>query len=119
MGYDRLNEKTLLAVNEGEGLLLSDAQSALDLIANTWGVGECSALVIMKRDIDERFFDLSTRLAGEALQKFVNYNMKVAIVGDFSGYTSKSLRDFIRECNNGGSVFFVDTVLQAVDMLGG
>ena len=33
--------------------------------------------------------------------------MKLAIIGDFSGYTSKPLRDFIYESNNGNQVFFV------------
>ncbi|HQE49580.1 MAG TPA: DUF4180 domain-containing protein, partial [Fervidobacterium sp.] len=55
----------------------------------------CERIVINKEAICEEFFDLSTRLAGEILQKFVNYNIKIAIVGDFSKYTSKSLRDFI------------------------
>jgi len=37
-----------------------------------------------KSAICDDFFDLSTGLAGEILQKFVNYHVKIAIVGDFS-----------------------------------
>ncbi len=51
----------------------------------------------MFSSICDDFFDLSTRLAGEILQKFINYHVKIAIIGDFSIYTSKSLKDFIYE----------------------
>ncbi len=42
---------------------------------------------------------------GEILQKFVTYKAKLAIAGDFSVYTSKSLKDFIYESNNGNHIF--------------
>ena len=65
----------------------------------------------------EKFFVLSSGLAGEILQKFVNYHFKVAIYGDFSKYTSKPLKDFIYESNNGNAVFFTETQAQAVEKL--
>lgn len=52
------------------------------------------------------FFILSTGIAGEILQKFINYHLKIAIVGDYSRYTSKPLKDFIYESNNGNSILF-------------
>ena len=61
-------------------------------------------MVIHKSSVVEEFFDLKTRLAGEILQKFINYHMKIAIVGDFSVYSSQSLQDFIYECNKGRDV---------------
>ena len=51
------------------------------------------------------------------MQKFINYNTKVAIIGDFSNHTSKSLHDFIYECNKGNDIFFVDNLDQAVEKL--
>lgn len=54
-------------------------------------------------------------MAGDILQKFVNYDMKIAILGDFSSYKSKSLRDFIYESNNGNNVFFLDNKKQAIE----
>lgn len=62
---------------------------------------------------------LSTGIAGEILQKFVNYQCKLAIFGDYSGYTSKPLKDFIYESNNGSHVFFVETEEEAVIALAG
>ena len=63
--------------------------------------------------VDE-FFVLSTGIAGEILQKFINYRKKVAIVGDYSGYTSKPLKDFIYESNNGNSIYFLPNIDEAV-----
>ena len=65
----------------------------------------------------EDFFILSTGLAGDILQKYVNYGGRIAIYGDFSHYTSKPLKDFIYESNRGKDVFFVKTEAEAIDML--
>ena len=56
-------------------------------------------------------------LAGEILQKYINYDGRIAIYGDYSHYTSKPLKDFIYESNKGKDVFFVSTKEEAVDML--
>jgi hypothetical protein len=106
-----------IAEVNGTGILVHDLQSALDMVAAMWYEAGCTRMVIHKGSLAESFFDLSTRLAGEILQKFVNYNMKVAIVGDFSGFGSKSLKDFIYESNRGNNVFFVATVQDAIERL--
>lgn len=117
MKFEKLTESVLQAVNDEAHPLINSAQSALDLIATArYEYGEVK-LVIRKEDVLEDFFDLKTRIAGEILQKFVNYNMAVAVVGDFSGYSSKSLKDFIYESNKGRSVFFVESTELAVQML--
>ncbi|MDE6613319.1 MAG: DUF4180 domain-containing protein, partial [Clostridia bacterium] len=74
-------------------------------------------VVIDKKLIIEDFFILSTGLAGEILQKFINYGGRIAIFGDYSHYTSKPLKDFIYESNRGKNVFFVATEEEAVDIL--
>ena len=76
-----------------------------DLMANAY-YNHCVGLLIKKEMLGNDFFDLRTGYAGQILQKFSNYKMKIAIVGDFSGYKSDSLNDFIYECNNGSQVFF-------------
>jgi hypothetical protein len=59
--------------------------------------------------LDPAFFELRTGIAGEMVQKFVTYQVAVAIVGDTSPLESesKSLHDFIRESNRRGSVWFL------------
>ena len=110
------NNKEIAVINSDE-VLISDVQSALDLIATVRYETGCNHFVLKKEAICEAFFDLKTKLAGDILQKFINYYVKVAIVGDFSGYTSKSLRDFIYECNHGKDIFFVTDQKQAIDKL--
>ncbi|MEC3460142.1 DUF4180 domain-containing protein, partial [Bacillus thuringiensis] len=51
---------------------------------------------------------------GDILQKFINYKVKSAIIGDFSIYTSKSLKDFIYECNKVNDIFYLATEQQAI-----
>ncbi len=78
---------------------------------------ETKNIVLAKRQIAPDFFILSTGLAGEILQKFINYGGRLAIYGDFSGYTSKPLHDFMYESNQGKDVFFVSTEEEAIDRL--
>jgi uridylate kinase len=106
-----------VAVVTGEGKLIADVQSALDLMASVRYETGCERIAIGKEAVADDFFILSTRLAGDILQKFVNYQVKIAIYGDYSHYTSRPLRDFIRESNAGRDVFFVATREEALDKL--
>ncbi|HEX2925567.1 MAG TPA: DUF4180 domain-containing protein [Ruminiclostridium sp.] len=111
------NNHVIAVVNSNE-ILISDVQSALDLIASVKYSTGCDRMILNKSAICEDFFHLSTRLAGEILQKFINYNMKLAIVGDFSVYTSENLKDFIYESNNGKNIFFLPDEKLAIEKLG-
>ncbi len=106
-----------IAFVETDEVLVTDVQSALDLMATVRYETDADRLVLQKQALDERFFVLGSRLAGDILQKFANYRMKLAIVGDFSVYKSKALRDFIYECNNGSQIFFVSSDEDAVEKL--
>ena len=86
--------------------VITDVTSALDVMMAAKHETGSRLLAIEKTALPEDFFILSTGLAGEILQKFTNYGVKCAIYGDFSGYNSKPLRDFIRESNRGSGVFF-------------
>lgn len=110
-------DKEIAIIKDNE-ILITDVQSALDLIATVSFETGCYRLILNKSAICEEFFDLKTKLAGDILQKFVNYHVKIAIVGDFSVYTSKSLRDFIYESNKGKTIFFLQDEKQAIEKLG-
>ena len=98
--------KNQIAIVREPGVLVADGPSAVELLAAVRYETGCSAVILFKEQLDEAFFRLSTGLAGEILQKFVNYQMRLAIVGDFDRYTSKPLRDFIRESNQGRHICF-------------
>lgn len=105
------------AMIESAEKVITDVQSAIDLIVSAnYEVGTKN-IVLDKRLINEDFFVLSTGFAGEVLQKFINYGGRIAIYGDFSHYTSKPLKDFIYESNKGKDVFFAASKDEAVDML--
>jgi hypothetical protein len=108
-----------ISIVQNDDVLITDAQSALDFMAIVRYEDDADFIAINKEAVCEDFFKLSTGIAGEVLQKFVTYGRKLAIIGDFSGYTSKPLHDFIYECNNGRDIFFVGTVGEAVDKLAG
>ena len=108
---------TICALIDSDDLVITDTQSALDVLMTAkYDVGT-ENIIIDKKLIIEDFFILSKGLAGEILQKYVNYGGRSAIFGDYSHYTSKPLKDFMYESNNGKDVFFVATKEEAVDML--
>lgn len=106
-----------IAVVSSSEILITDVQSALDFMATIKYEAGCNRIILNKSAICEDFFHLRTRLAGEILQKFINYHVKIAIVGDFSVYTSKSLKDFIYESNKGNDIFFLSNEKQAIEKL--
>lgn len=110
------NNVICAAVKSNE-LVITDVGSALDLLMSAkYDIGTKN-IVIDKKLIAEDFFVLSTGLAGEILQKYINYGGRIAIYGDYSHYTSKPLKDFIYESNKGKDVFFVGTMEEAIEML--
>lgn len=105
------------AVVYNEQIIINDVQTALDFIMTIKYETECDRIALYKEAIKDSFFILSTGMAGEVLQKFITYKIKFAIIGDFSGYTSKPLKDFMYECNKGKDIFFVSTEEQAIEKL--
>lgn len=108
---------TEIAVVSGPEVLITDSRTAMELAMRVRYETGASRIALDKAVFAEAFFVLSTGLAGEILQTFINYRVKAAIWGDYSRYTSKPLRDFIRESNRGRDFFFVDTREEAVRRL--
>lgn len=98
---------------QAEGFVLTSVEDGLSLLGDLYYQG-FDKIILHEENIVPEFFDLKTKLAGEVLQKFVQYRMPLAVVGDFSKYTSKSLRDFIYECNQGRQVNFVQELSSAL-----
>lgn len=97
---------------------IADAGAALDVIASAQYSSGTNRIVLHCDALDESFFDLSSGLAGEILQKVSNYGLQLAIVGDFSQVTGGALLDFIRESNEYGQVMFLPDVQAAVERMG-
>lgn len=108
---------TDIAVVSSDETVITDTQTALDLAMTVKYETGAARIVISKDLICEDFFILSRGMAGEILQKYVNYQVKIAVYGDYSHYTSKPLKDFIYESNKGKDFFFVPSKDEAIKKL--
>lgn len=97
-----------------EEVVLRSVEDSLDLIGNLSYQGY-EKIIIHEANIVPAFFDLKTGLAGEILQKHVQYRMPLIIVGDFSKYNSESLQSFIFESNRGNQINFVSSLSEFLD----
>ncbi len=93
-----------------DAVLLREPQDALDIIADT----ASPYVVLHERNLAADFFDLSTRKLGDLLQKFTNYQVRLAIIGDFAKYPSRALQAFIYESNRHGDYLFVSSIQEAI-----
>ncbi|HOP05340.1 MAG TPA: DUF4180 domain-containing protein [Tenuifilaceae bacterium] len=105
-----------IAKLNSDNFVINEVQDALDLMANCSYQG-ATGVIVDEKHLAPEFFDLKTQLAGEILQKFSNYNFKLAIVGNFSKFTSKSLHDFIFESNKHKRINFVESESEAMAAL--
>ena len=118
MNIEHLKENGIdIAVVSSDEIVITDAQSALDLAMSVKYETGAERIVLDKRAVCGDFFVLSTGIAGEILQKFVNYHVKMAVYGDYCHYISKPLKDFIYESNRGKDFFFVATKEEAIQKL--
>jgi Domain of unknown function (DUF4180) len=93
---------------EAEGKKLRHDSDAIEVIGEALHQSVELVGIPVERFGDD-FFQLNTRIAGEIIQKFVMYKLRVAIVGDISRHVEASLalRDFVYEANRGNQLWFV------------
>lgn len=91
-----------------DGAPLRNDRDALDVIAAA-AEHRADVVVIPIERLDEDFFRLRTGIAGQVIQKFLTYRLRLVILGDISKHVQQSsaLRDFVYECNSGADVWFV------------
>ncbi len=107
---------TKIAEITSEVVFLKTADDVMEVIGNLY-FHDVDKILVHQNNITPDFFDLKTGIAGEMLQKFSNYRFRLAIVGDFTAYSSKSLKDFIFESNKNGRINFVGSKDQAITLL--
>lgn len=99
-----------------DDILIGTSDDGIDLLGNLYFQG-FDRLVIHEKNIAPGFFDLKSGIAGEILQKFSTYRVRLAIVGDFSKYSGKSLKSFISESNRARHINFVTSFQEAIRIL--
>jgi hypothetical protein len=93
-----------------DGPLLQSEGDALAIMGEALGQQAAWVLLPVAR-LHPDFFKLASGLAGGIAQKFVNYRVKLAVMGDIAPHLAKSapLRDFVRETNKGPHLWFVES----------
>ena len=109
------NSVEIAEVNSEE-VIINTAEDGLDLMGNLYYQG-FDRIILHEKNITPAFFDLKNGIAGEILQKFSTYRVRLVIVGDFEKYAGRSLRDFILESNKGRQVNFLGSTAEALRAL--
>jgi hypothetical protein len=105
---------------EPQGQPLRSEQDALDLIGEA-SYRRVQWVVVPAERLHQDFWRLSTRVAGEFVGKFANYQRSLAIMGDISEHiaASSSFRDWVREANRGRQIWFVADLAELEQRLSG
>ena len=111
----KINDTEIAEVISDE-VIIRSTEDALDLLGNVYYQG-FDRMIIHQENITPDFFDLKNKMAGDILQKFSNYRVRLVIVGDFEKLPGKSLHDFIFESNQGKQVNFATSVDEALRAL--
>lgn len=96
-----------------EDLLIADVASGAQLLVDLY-YQHFDIIIFHEKNISPDFFELRSGMAGELLQKASNSGLRLAFIGRFENYSSKSLQDFIRESNRYGKILFVSSVEEAI-----
>jgi len=108
--------KVKIAEVIAEHCVINNVDDGLDLLGNVYYQG-FDQVIVHEKNITADFFVLKNKIAGDILQKFSNYRMRLIIIGDFSKYNSNSLRDFILESNKGKQVNFLPSLSDVITVL--
>ena len=113
-----LNNVEMLVCSATSGKLDSE-EAALQLIGQAFNSG-AGVIVVPVEMLDDDFFQLKSGLAGQILQKFINYRFRLVILGNISPYLSQSraLRDFVYEANRGNQIWFLESLPELARRLG-
>lgn len=103
--YD-LHRHRVLECQSGDKLHTD--RDASTLIGDALGE-QAGTVVVPVACLSGDFFVLRTRLAGEIVQKFTNYGLRLVILGDIAKHieASTALRDFVYEANQRTNLWFL------------
>lgn len=95
-------------VVSADGPPVASEQDALDRLIGA-AFYRAEVVAVPAQRFDDGFFDLSSGLAGAIMQKFVNYHLRLVVLGDISHHlrASSALPDLVRESNQGRHIWFL------------
>lgn len=110
-----INNTKIAEVNS-ENIIVESVEDGSDLLGNLY-YSDYDKIIIHEKNINPDFFNLKTGFAGEILQKFANFRVRLVVVGNFDKYESNSLKQFILESNKSKQVNFVSSLAEALNHL--
>ncbi len=97
-------------------VIMRTPQEALDVVMHGFEP-DIRRFLFMETNFPPEFYDLKTKLAGEILQKFSNYQIKAAILGTFDFPDNPRFGEFMFESNHGKQLRFANEESDAVGWL--
>lgn len=96
-----------------DGPVISREADAIDVLGDAFAQ-EAELVAIPVERLDPEFFRLRSGLAGAVTQKFAQYGVQLAVVGDVSRWTAEPgpVADWVRESNQGRGLRFVADVAE-------
>jgi hypothetical protein len=110
-----MNEEQSIVIASEADIAIHSVNDILDVIGACFGA---TGLLLTEQDLAPAFFDLKSGLAGELLQKFVNYRLRVAIVVADPAVYGERFSELVREHRSHGLVRFAPTRAEANAWLG-
>lgn len=92
------------------GIAVRSAKGISDVIGACFGA---AGIVLVEEDLGPAFFDLRTGLAGELLQKLVNYRLRAAIIVPHPEAHGERFRELAYEHRSHDTVRFVASRAEA------
>ena len=101
---------TAVMVCGPDGIPFDTEGAAVDLVGEALGQ-RAEIVVIPAERLTDVFFHLGTGVAGDIVQTFATYRVRLAIVGDISSRVDddSALSAWVAESNRGTDVWFCDT----------
>jgi PadR family transcriptional regulator AphA len=109
------NGKRYVAVVIGK-TMMCDEKDAVEL-AGICGNNSAPRLLVFEQNLDPAFFDLSTCVAGNILQKFINYRIRVAAVIQPARSGRGKFGEMVIETNRGSDFRVYGSEEDALDWL--
>jgi hypothetical protein len=103
-----------------DGPAIATETDALDVVGETYGTGAEVVAVPVTR-LTPEFTRLASGVAGAVVQKFVNYRLRLVVVGDLDhlGASTGPVADWVREANRGRELWFVADLDELDERLSG
>lgn len=110
-----MKDESKILIASDAGIAIKTIADITDAISDSFGT---TGLILTEADLASEFFNLRTGLAGELLQKFTNYQLRLAIVVADPGAYGERFSELVYEHSTHNLIRFVRSTDEALAWLG-